>query len=384
MIMVETSRAFGRRVIEGIAQYARENGPWSIHFEDWGLDSIPPDIFKEGQFDGIISRTINMKVAKLRKTAKTPCIELMGTSLTDKAEVMMDIALAAEMAVEHFLNHGYRHFAFCTTEYNWWTSEHEDSFRRAVESKKYRLFSYAAPKLQQPIVHWHEKYRKPISKWLRSLPRPVGIYASSDLIAVRLLEICRQLDISVPEEAAILGIGNDPLLCETVRPTLSSLDLDARRIGYEAAKLLERKMAKKALPPKAILVPPSHIVARQSTDYTAVEDADILQAMQWIQASACSGLDVGRLAGKIGMSQKVLERRFRHYFGSTPKKEIVQVRIEKAKMLLAQTEETLVSIARKCGFNSRVYFMRAFRREVGTTPYTYRQEQRLSRNKNEK
>lgn len=381
LLLVEVSRIFGRRVIEGVSQYAREHGPWSIFFEDWGLDVVSTAPFMEWRFDGVISRAMNAKVAKFIRAAQLPRVELLGMSPKDPVDVKMDIGLAAKMAVEHFLNHGYRHFAFCTVAFNWWTVEHDKRFREAVEEKGYQSHTYSTCATNKSVFFWNRFHEKEVAKWLRRLPRPIGIYAGADNIAVHLLDLCGRMKISVPDEIAILGIGNDPLLCESTRPTLSSLDIDAHRIGYEAAKLLHKRMAGRTGPSTTILVPPSHIVTRQSTDHLAVEDPDIQQAMLWIQASACTGLTVEYLAQKIGMSQKVLERRFRYYFGTTPKKELIQVRIDKAKMLLAQTEETIDSIVRKCGFNSRAYFMQAFCRNVGMTPGAYRQEQRLFRKK---
>ena len=120
---------------------------------------------------------------------------------------------------------------------------------------------------------------------------------------MRLLDICRELGIAVPEEMAILGVGNDPVICETLRPTLSSIDLDARRIGYEAARLLDRKMAGEQAN-ESILIPPSHIAVRQSTDLMVIDDADVVQAMRFIREFACAGIDVALVADKVGLSQQ--------------------------------------------------------------------------------
>jgi LacI family transcriptional regulator len=185
------------------------------------------------------------------------------------------------------------------------------------------------------------------------------------------LDACRELDIAVPEEIAILGRGNDPVICETVHPTLSSLDLNTRRIGYEAAALLDRIMAGKS-PKDFIYVQPSHVAVRQSTDLVAIEDADVAQAVRIIREQACKGLDVPRLVERVGLSRRALERRFHRHLRRSPQAEIIRVRIERAKMLLAQSDKTSASIARACGFASMTYFTTSFRRIVGMKPQAYR------------
>jgi LacI family transcriptional regulator len=163
-----------------------------------------------------------------------------------------------------------------------------------------------------------------------------------------------------------------------VRPTLSSLDLDARRIGYEAAQLLAQKMAGKDSG-EIVQVPPSRVVVRQSTDHMAISDPDVVQAMHFIRDYACSGINVYRVAEEVGLSRRGLERRFQQFLGTTPKEEITKVRIEHAKSLLAHTDQLNERISRKIGFASLAYFTTAFRREVGMTPNAYRRMRRVSR-----
>jgi LacI family transcriptional regulator len=190
--------------------------------------------------------------------------------------------------------------------------------------------------------------------------------------------MCRELKIAVPEEMAILGRCNDSVICETVRPTLSSLDVDARRVGYEAAKQLDRIMAGK--PSKDIVyVAPSHVVVRQSTDLVAIEDADVAQAVRFIREYASTGIDVTRVAEAVGLSRRGLERCFHQQLGRTPKAEIMRVRLEHVKMLMLQTDQTSESIARNSGFSSVEYFTKVFRRMMGMKPQAYRKMRRISR-----
>jgi LacI family transcriptional regulator len=378
LLLVETSLAYGRRVVEGIARYALENGPWSVQFEPRALDSLPPKWLKNWRGDGIISRTISAKAAKMLKAMRLPLVEMLGNPKFGVAQVRGDYDMMGQMAAEHFFNSGLRQFAYFTYEGTSFTQEHCDAFRNALKERAFDCHVYGAPISEEIAQHWDERQRPRVVKWLRSLPRPIGIYATGDTHAVRLLDICRELGIAVPEEMAILGVGNDPVICETLRPTLSSIDLDARRIGYEAARLLDRKMAGEQAN-ESILIPPSHIAVRQSTDLMVIDDADVVQAMRFIREFACAGIDVALVADKVGLSQRVLERRFHKFLGRNPKSEITRIQIEHAKKLLAQTEMNYAIVAKKCGFNSLAYFNSAFRREVGMTPNAYRRMDRSSK-----
>jgi LacI family transcriptional regulator len=377
LLLVETSLAYGRGVVEGIGRYALEHGPWSVQFEARALDSLPPKWLRNWRGDGIISRTLSLKTAKILRATGLPLVEMLGNPRIGVAQVRGDIDVMASMAADHFLNSGLRSFAYFTYEETVFIKEHRDAFCRVLAERGCDCHSYKAPIIRDPVSRWDERQRPRVVKWLRSLPRPIGIYTPGDTHAARVLDVCRELNIAVPEAVAILGVGNDLVICETLRPTLSSIDLDARRIGYEAARLLDRKMAGRQAN-DILLIPPSHIAVRQSTDLMVIDDADIVQAMRYIRDNACSGIDVSDVVEEVGLSLSVLERRFHKHLGRTPKAEIMRIQIEHAKRLLAQTDTNCASVARKSGFNSLTYFTSAFRREVGMTPNVYRRAQRLS------
>jgi LacI family transcriptional regulator len=378
LVLVETSRAYGRGIVEGIARYARENGPWSIQFEERGLESSPPEWLKEWRGEGIIVRTINWKLEKLLRATNLPLVELHGDPKIGVAQVRTDGMVGGRMVVEHFLNCGLRHFAFFAYGEAWFIKTHRETFCKALEEKGYECHIYHSASSERIMPVWHERQRPRLIRWLRTLPRPIGIYCAGDLHAARLLDVCRDLNIAVPEEMAVMGVGNDPVICDSVFPTLSSLDLDARRVGYKAASLLDQKMTGKE-PKDTIYVPPSQVVVRQSTDLMVIEDADVAHAMRFIREYACAGIDVPRVAEEVGVSESVLERRFRQYLERSPKAEIMRIRIERSKMLLAETDKNSKRIAHQCGFNSLAYFTYAFRSKVGMTPNAYRRMRRVSR-----
>jgi LacI family transcriptional regulator len=378
LLLIETSVAYGRGLVEGIARYALENGPWSVQFEGRGLDSLPPKWLKNWRGDGIISRTISLKTARLLRATHLPVVEMHGSSKIGVSQVRVDFDMVVRMATDHLLSSGLRHFAYFTCGQSDAVKEQYAAFRSALESRGFGFHAYPAPVVKEIVPHWDERWRPNVAKWVRTLPRPVGVFTPADSHAVRLLDVCRELNVAVPEELALLGMGNDPVICETLRPTLSSLDLNAARIGYEAARLLDRKMAGRQSN-DVVRVPPSHVAVRQSTDLMVMDDADMVRAMQFVREFACTGIDISRVAEEVGLSLSVLQRRFHKYLGRTPKSEIMRVQIEHAKRLLSQTDRSCESVAKKSGFTSLTSFTRAFHRETGTTPNAYRRMRTLSK-----
>lgn len=373
LLLIDTAGSYGRGIVEGIGRYALEYGPWSIQFEYRALDSQPPEWLSQWTGDGIIARTSNAAQAKLLSATKQPLVELFNDP-----QVRPDLAVESNMAIEHFLNCGLRHFGYFSYGEVRWIKTHREAYAKALEERSYICQSFEAPVSKRSMPIWRDDQRSDVLRWVRSLPCHIGIYTPGDLHAVRVLDACHEAKIPVPDEIAILGRGNDPVVCETVRPTLSSLDPDSRRIGYEAAQLLAQKMAGKAAP-EAIQIPPNRVAVRQSTDFIVIEDADVAQAVQFIRQNACLGIDVSHVVRDVGISRRALELKFQQHRGRAPKAEIRRVRIEHAKTLLARTEQTIKAIAHKSGFPSTKYFATVFFREVGSMPSVYRKTQRLCR-----
>jgi LacI family transcriptional regulator len=378
LLLVETSGSLGRGIIEGIGRYAAENGPWSIQYEYRALDTMPPHWLKGWKGDGIITRTFNARQAKMLQSTKLPRVELLGLPKYGIAEVHTNFAEEAQLAVDHFWDHGLRNFAYFSCGDAWWIRECYENFSRLLQERGCPCDLYRTPICGQDMRSWDQRYVPDLVEWLRGLPRPVGILPPADIYAVHLLDICREIKIAVPEEIAVLGRSNDSVICETVRPTLSSLEPGTRLVGYEAARMLERKMAGKRVL-DVVLVSPVTVAVRQSTDLMIIKDADVVKALEFIRDFACAGIDVLRVADEVGLSRRVLERRFYQYLGRTPKAEIMRVRIDRAKMLLANTDKSRENIAQKCGFVSPEHFSKVFRRLAGMKPQSYRQMGRVSR-----
>ncbi len=214
--------------------------------------------------------------------------------------------------------------------------------------------------------------QKALDAWITSLPKPVGILAHNDVRGRRLVDACQRLRASVPDDVAILGVDNEMPHCEICNPPLSSIATDAERIGFEAAALLETLMDGKTPEKMRILVPPTGIVVRQSTDVIATGDQIVARAVGFIRKNACRGIHVSDLLQHLVISRTALDRRFAKALGRTPHEEMLRVRLKRAKELLAETDWSVETVAKRSGFSHGEYLGAVFRKHFGQTPGQYR------------
>jgi LacI family transcriptional regulator len=217
-----------------------------------------------------------------------------------------------------------------------------------------------------------------VARWIKGLPKPLGLMACNDFRGVQALDACRRAEIAVPEEVAVIGADNEVLACELAYPPLSSVIPDCARIGYEAAALLDRFMRggdrSETLPDVA----PLGIATRQSTDMTAIDDPCVAEAVRFIREHAHEGIGVEDILNHMAVSRSVLQRRFQAALGRTVHDLIAGLRLKHVKQLLVETDLTLPAIADRTGFNHVEYLCSAFRKATGITPGTFRNRSRHS------
>ena len=204
--------------------------------------------------------------------------------------------------------------------------------------------------LRDPGTSW-SGMQETFSGWLRDLPKPVGVLCSMDGVARRLAATCRSMDLNVPEEVAILGVNDDEFECVVARPNLSSIAIPARRIGYDAAALLENLMAGEPRPQSDITLQPLGVVSRRSTEAEATEDEIVRTALRYIRANYREPIRVDDVADAAGRPRRTLERRFRRALDRTVLDEITRRRIETARRLLVETDLDIGGVAKRSGFS---------------------------------
>jgi LacI family transcriptional regulator len=185
-----------------------------------------------------------------------PVVELRSPRLNPDAPwVGVDNHAMGQIVADHLMQRGFRHFGVYELGTESYFEERRSNFVDTVTAAGYRCSTYqpAGPP-EEPLAR--ERHQEALSRWVRSLPKPVGIMACTDQLGFFLLEACARAGIVVPEEVAVVGVENEESLCTMAVPMLSSVQFDAERIGYEAAAVLARLMRGEAPPAGPQLIEP--------------------------------------------------------------------------------------------------------------------------------
>lgn len=289
-----------------------------------------------------------------------------------------DNDLIGRLAAEHFLERGFRHFAWAPFMDDTVNTERYRGFanRLAQNNLTCELLPTADSRHDNPaLLDWSVK-RGHLIEALVARPNPLAVFAYNDCVAADVIDACDDAGLLVPEAVAVLGVDNDTLLCECVRVPLSSVCHDLEGLAYAAAGLLDRMMSGEAPPQEVVRVQPKGLVTRRSTDIVAVDNLQLARALRYIRdhyASPLLGVEAVVTATEI--SRRQLEKAFRRELHRTLNEEIVRVRMEKVKDLLTTTEMKVVDVAAATGFSRSSHLFRTFRKLFGISPTSYRNSQ---------
>ena len=377
-LLIESSRAYARELIRGIARFNQDRTHWRIEFTPRGLDDPPPAWLKAWKGDGILARINDQRMARALSRKGIPVVDLRR-KLRSKGVPLVgpDDAAVSRLVVEHFRERGFRRLAFVGMP----VGTHKAMDTRAEHFR--RFVEQAGDEHRQLNVEvvtrgdrWETQCGQ-IRDWIERLDRPCAIMACNDDLGLQVLDACRRAGIRVPDEIAVAGVGNDECFCDLALPALTSVDLNPRKIGYEAAARLDRMMAGKSVPDRETVVAPSGIVARMSSDVVATEDSRVAQAVLFIRQHACDGIQVKDVLRHVCVSRALLEPHFKRILGHTVHQEIQRVRLLRVQELLTATDLSIKQIARQVGFRYPEYMMRVFRRVTGQTLKQYRSGSRI-------
>ncbi len=361
VLLLETSRAFGRHLIIGITKYAKLHGPWSFYKEPIDLKSSIPHLTNWNP-DGIIMRDtlISKELLKLKK----PTILAIHDSKypKDVPVIKTDSYAIAKMASEHFLEKGLKNFAFCGFDEYDWSEGRKFYFNKFINEAGYKTYNYVSPKGKK--IYWKNE-QKHLINWIKSLPKPIGIFACNDDRGQHILEVCKLMNIKIPDDVAVIGVDNDPMVCELGDPPLSSIALNVEAAGFNAAKLMDYMIEKNKLTGENILVSPTHIVQRQSSDIVAVNDSEVAKAIKFIKENAKNKILVEDVVKATCLSRRTLERRFKQIFHKSIYNQIQHIRIELIARLLIETDLSISQITSLFNFTDAEHISRYFKREKG-------------------
>jgi LacI family transcriptional regulator len=364
-VQSNTSYAYGRRILEGIAEYAHEQAmPWDLRYEIVlpGMEEL-----RQQHFDGLIIFGTGIERTNDLTHLGLPIVRLSSANiLPGIPHVVSDSLLIGEMAAAHFLERLYRNFAFVGSRDVGYSRVRCAAFCKTLGSISVQELSLP------PYPNPPESVEKELAGFLRQLPRHCALFCASDVFAGAVVTCCAKIGLRIPDDIAVLGVDNDPLRILSAPMAFSSIDPGFDRVGRRSAARLHRLMLGKSDDGGLETVPPSKVILRRSTDHLATDDEVSTRAVAMIRSEAMSGLEVSTLCRRLGIGRRAFERRFRKLLGRSPAAEIRRARIEHAASLLSTTDLSIETIAERAGYSDRFHFSSAFRRAMGVSPRAWR------------
>ena len=340
--------------LEGIARFAREHR-WNLMLDDRLCGGI-----SEWHGDGVIAtlRHHSSRLAAIRKFRRVgiPVVDLTVECKNMKLpRVISDHFSIGRLGGEHFKERGFENVA-------WFSSSWSEVHRR-----RYKGFTAA---FEMPVPRlWLGNLRKRLA----DMPRPVGVLAYNDMDAAQVIYAAQGLGLNVPDDVSVLGIGDDPFLCENQSTPISSVQQDLVRGAYEGSALLQRLMDGSQEPPEPVLIPPTGLTVRVSTDTLSHSDPHVHAALVYINRHMGESFGTPEIAAAVGLSRCKLDHLFAEKLGHSVGSEIHERRLVRVKRMLADTDIPIGNIATECGFCNVAYLSNVFRKATSLSPRAWRQ-----------
>ena len=372
-LIVDAVVAPRRQMLRGVAQYIQEHQPWAVYLKPAGVEKALDDWLTRWKGDGIIA-AIHPQDSRPLERRGLPIVDVAGAvSIPGVPLVHANDFSIGRVGAEHLLDRAFRNFAFVEYGGMYWSVQRREGFLAAVREHGYKceVFRVQPPPGGGGPFNFEQQQNELLSL-IRGLPKPVGVMTSTDLMGQQFLEACLRAGVAVPEQIAVIGADDDEPICRIAWPALTSVIINDRLRGYQAAAVLDSMMSGSSAPKKPILIEPVGVARRASTDILAIDDEAIARALGFIRDHACDAINVPDVVRQVPLSRSVLERRFRNLLGRTVNEEIVRLRLNKAIELLSSTTLELKAVADRCGFRSQSYMTAVFRSKLGVTPGSYR------------
>lgn len=370
LVLIETTGTYGRSLVRGIVRYAKQHGPW-IFFQESNPDELDIKSILKWNADGIIMRDREPFHELL--SLKIPTIISSNYLQSHPTPVVTDDEKAISiMAAQHFLDRGFKHFAFCGQPY-FWSDIRGQEFASYLAEQGYETHQFKKATNSNSNNQNNLKiHSENLAKWLVSLPKPLAVFVANDHLGRNIIDSLKEYKLKIPDDVAFLGVDDDHLACELCDPPLSSIKLNTETAGFEAAALLDRMMKGIGEKVQNIIIKPISVVTRQSSDIYVTADPEVNAALNYIRDNVRTPIQVCDVVKAAASSRRSLFYKFKKIRRRSILAEIKRARIEEIKRLLLETDMSISNISFAMGFSDASHISRYFRQAQKIDPYTYR------------
>lgn len=380
LMMTDFSESYGNRLLAGIMRYSHEHEPWAVckvplTLRDTGRIGEVADFAKTWKADAVIGQfrsTDNVQL--LRDAGIVTIAQDFEQRFPDLINISGDYILSGEMAADYFIDKGVRHFAFYGIQGMVWSEERLEGYRQQIGNRLPGTPVSIRMKTGSQNIWWYDTAS--LTEWLVSLPKPVAIMACDDSIAYQIIEAISQAglpDMRIPDDVLVMGVDNDLSVCLMCSPQLTSINQDVEVAGYQTAalidELLQKPLAERSLHYRDIIVRPSYITTRQSTDAFIHQNPYISKVMYYVNENLQNRIKVDELVELVPMSRRMLETTFYRETGISLYQYIIRARVNRMKDLI-NTGRTPLQAADELGTEYKI-IARNFKNITGITPAEY-------------
>lgn len=354
--------------IGGILRYAREHG-WHIVFSGvgdrrflgWGADGV---------LATVRANRSGTDICRAFQATHTPIVDLtVERPDLDIPRVISDHEAIGKLAFGHLSERGFREFAWFSTD---WTHVHALRYRGFSATANVRKWAMSARSRTSSGKSVWKNFLATMRPLLTDAPKPLGILAYDEADASRILSACGEFGLSVPDQVAVIACGNEPLLCDFQPVTITGIDTNLERQGYEAARLLDELMRSHARGTRTVSIPPKGLTQRGSTDVYTSADPTVQAALKFISRNLSEPIGAPEVAARLGLPRHRLDRLFAAMLKTSVGREIARLRLAQAHRLVCNTNRSISDIARSCGYCNSGYLINLFRKAYGESPVAYR------------
>jgi len=376
IILTDFAEEYAKLLLKGIVKYSKEHEPWVLckmphSYRDLhGIEGVVEWALK-WKADAIIGQFYpGDNVSLFKENGIIAIAQDFKFRFSEIPNITGAHHLAGRMGAGYFIQKGFKNFAFYGFKNVVWSEERCEGFRDELEKYGLDKNFYEYQNVEIKDLWYYDS--EMLIKWLQILPKPIGIMACDDNQGHHITQLCKQHGIQVPEKIAVLGVDNDEAICSLSDPPLSSLSQSVEKGGYETAQLIDKMIRNKDNAVKDIIVYPTHIITRQSTDIYATEDKSIAIVLKYIHQHSDQKINVMELVRLVPLSRRLLEARFKEVTGMPIYSYALNLRIDKFAQRLVESNMPIIEIASDMGFTDYKNISRQFKRVKGCSPSEYR------------
>lgn len=359
LLVAAVDDEFSRRIVRGAARYARTRPSLRL-----SLDQSLPARGDSRRVDGVLAVLRDQAQLAGAMKLSVPVVNVSGRlGPCPLPQVLGDDEAIAQMALDHLQQRGFQRFGYVGC-----------SDLLPSRTRRRALIEAAGSRCDSLDLTGGGDQTARVAAWLESLQRPAGVLAFNDAVGLKITEAALLAGIEVPGQVSVVGVDDDRVLCDLSDPTLSSIYPGTLQRGLRSARLLDSLIDGADAPDRPLRIKPHRVVQRASSDALAFADEPLRAAMAFLRGRACEPIDVEDVMEAVTCSRRTLEKRFKAVLGCSIRRQIWNLRLQRARTLLTETDLTITDIALRCGSASASAFAQSFLRYTGQSPTSFRRE----------